>query len=80
MKTYVPLVDRQTARSAADYDRVMDTILEVVDPTTGALLAQRRFDAAYVRRVGGRDLWATARQDSSGYVFVDVWRARLRRP
>lgn len=78
VKTYVPLLDRQTARSPTDYDRIMDTILEVVDPATGALLAQRRFDEASIRRVGGRDLWATARQDSSGYVLIDVWRARLR--
>ena len=77
VKTYVPLADRQTARSAADYDRVLDTILEVVDPATGALLAQRRFDEAHLKRVAGRDLWATARQDSSGYVMVDVWRARV---
>ena len=77
VKTYLPVVDRETVRSRADYNRVMDTLIEVVDPATGETLARRRFDAAYISRVAGRDLWATARQDSAGYVYVDVWRGRL---
>lgn len=78
VKTYIPLVDRESVRSAADYNRVMDTLIEVLDPETGELLAQRRFDPAYIRRVAGRDLWATVRQDTTGYVFVDIWRGRLK--
>lgn len=77
LKTYIPLADRESVRSTGDYNRVMDTLIEVVDSETGQLLAQRRFDPAYIRRVSGRDLWATARQNSAGYVFVDIWRAHL---
>lgn len=78
IKTYLPVADRETATSTADHNRVMDTLLEALDPETGELLAQRRFDPAFISRVAGTDLWATVRQDSAGYVFVDIWRPSLR--
>ena len=39
--------DSLTTASISDADKVYDTVIEVLDPATGALLAQTRFDVSY---------------------------------
>ncbi|MES2125441.1 MAG: hypothetical protein V4503_12215 [Gemmatimonadota bacterium] len=39
--------DSSSAPSISDADKVYDTVVEVLDPVTGALLAQTRFDVSY---------------------------------
>lgn len=56
----------------ADY---LDTVIEVLDPETGALVAQLRRDEMFIRWVG--DLVYSHRNLANGGIALDVWRVRL---
>lgn len=56
---------------------IYDTLLEVVEPTTGRLLVSRRFtDRSFVVFLDS-DLIVSYREDQAGYPFLDVWRFSL---
>jgi len=57
---------------------LLDTVVEVIDPSSGRLLASRRF-ADPVHSLGGRYGY-TMRESPSGYVFADVWELVLSPP
>lgn len=63
------------------HNRRLDTILEVLDLTTGAVLARHRSDQYLnpVQDPTGAVLWYGLRQLDSGELAADVWRATLSR-
>lgn len=54
------------------------TLLQVVDPKTRSIIAERQFDGQQLYLIPGGYVYAH-RTDSDGFVFLDVWRLRLRR-
>jgi hypothetical protein len=60
------------------YDPYVDTIIEVIDPETGRLLASRRFDID-LRNQAPADILYSRRVDENGESYIDVWRPVLRR-
>lgn len=57
--------------------QIYDTILEVVEPSTGRLLASRRFtDHSFSVFLDG-SLIVSYEEDEAGYPFLDVWRFSL---
>jgi hypothetical protein len=72
--------DRLSSRSGvsaliADVRGYEDTIVEVIDPSTGRLLASRRFTDPLIS-IGGTFVH-TVRESPSGHVFMDVWELQL---
>ena len=62
-------------------ERYFDTIIGVIDPSTGQLLKSMRLDkilSGYLN--GGDGLFTTRREDASGMQYVDVWRLVLSNP
>ena len=60
----------------ADREGYYDTILEVIDATTGQLLASQRFDRVLLR-FGSRGRLVAYHEDSLGFPRIDVFRATL---
>lgn len=65
-------------RWASDRTGFQDTILEVLDPRTGEVLAQRRSDLALRGFIDDRHV-AAYRESPGGVPRVEVWRVELRR-
>lgn len=63
-----------------DPNTEFDTILEVLDPRSGRLLAHTRFEQSISEFIGDRSMVITRREDADGNIVVDVWRVRLSRP
>lgn len=61
--------------TVSDHDRYVDTIIEVIDPRRGRLLASRRFDAA-VDFVGD-DLLGAVVTGPDEVPYYHLWRARF---
>ncbi|HEX8276194.1 MAG TPA: hypothetical protein VF615_26380 [Longimicrobiaceae bacterium] len=68
---------REVPITEVDADTEFDTILEVLDPRSGRLLAQRRFEQSISEFVGDGSMVVTRREDADGNIVVDVWRVRL---
>jgi len=61
--------------SAADYDRLYDSIIEVIDLQTGWLITSKRLPAMLALMQDG--LAFTLRDDMDGRIVIDVWSLRL---
>lgn len=68
---------REVPLTEFDANREFDTILEVLDPRTGRLLAHRRFGQSISEFIGDGSLLTTRREDAEGNIVIDVMRARL---
>ena len=69
------LYNRQV-RGVADANKYWDSIIEVIDPVAGTLVASQRFDQ--ILRWIGESAYASAyRQDATGVPFIDVFRVSL---
>lgn len=80
---YKPIAQRIPGRerpvwTVADEARLNDTIIEVIDPTTGRLIASRRFPQALSRFVGS-DLVLETIVDDEQDVALRLWSIRLLR-
>lgn len=64
--------------SVASFDRIRDSVIEVLDPAAGRVVARGRFPQARMRFLPGSDRLYTARQDSLGYVYFDVLAPEIR--
>jgi hypothetical protein len=53
------------------------TVLEVLDPRTGRLLARGRFAQNLIGFIGNGLTLFSRREDAAGNVVIDVWRVRL---
>ncbi len=69
----------QTAYAVTDIHRVYDTIVEVIDPTLGRVVARSRVDAR-LDIVVDANLIAESREEDQGYFTVRLWRAELYQP
>lgn len=59
-------------------EKYYDTIIEVIDPETGFLLATERVPER-LRRLKPGGYAASYREDEEGYPFIDIWRVRIER-
>ena len=80
---YVPIAQRIAGKerpvwTVADESRLNDTIIEVIEPTTGRLIATRRFPQALHRFVG-QDLVLETIVDDDQDIALRLWRIRLLR-
>jgi hypothetical protein len=64
--------------SDLDQDQLWDTIVDVIDPRTGSLLASQRFPQ-YFRRFGGDRVVYSYAEDTAGNPFYSVHRLSLSR-
>jgi hypothetical protein len=62
--------------SGVEKDRYLDTMVEVIDPRRGRLVASVRMPVV-VEGLVGDDLAYSWRSDSLGYDHIDIWRLRL---
>jgi hypothetical protein len=62
----------------ADLDRAFDTVIEVIDPARGLLVASRRVDQALAFNVGGGRV-GRVRSLASGAVVPEIWSLVLHR-
>ena len=62
-------------KSAEDYHRILDSMVEVFDPASGRLVASQRFPRMLWSLSDG--LIASLRDDREGRVLIDVWRMKL---
>ncbi|MFN2317253.1 MAG: hypothetical protein ABR551_06740 [Gemmatimonadales bacterium] len=62
-----------------DLDREYDTILEVINTTTGQLLVTQRYDALVKNLLPG-GYAVHYREDARGEPFLDIWQFRLVTP
>lgn len=60
-------------------DRWRDVLIEVIDAEERRVIARGRFDPATLQPLPGSDLWESMRQDTEGYIYKDLWRARIER-
>jgi hypothetical protein len=67
----------EVAFTEIDLDAEFDTVLEVLDPRSGRLLAQTRFERSIAEFIGDGSMVISRREDADGNIVVDVWRARL---
>jgi hypothetical protein len=63
-------------RGIADTDNYWDSIIEVIDPVAGTLVASQRFDQA-LHWISESAYASTYRQSAEGVPFVDVFRVSL---
>lgn len=75
---YRDAFDEQEQYSVASFDRVRDTVIEVIDPEAGQVVARARFPQSFMRFLPGSDLVYSVRQDSIGYVYFDLARPVIR--
>ncbi len=70
-------VEEAHGRIPADaWERMYDTVIEVIDPSRSQLLARQRDDRVFTRFT--RDLVYSHRADGGGYWSIDVVRAHLK--
>ena len=63
-------------RGIADENKYWDSIIEVIDPVSGTLVATQRFDQP-LRWISESDFARSYRQSAEGVPFVDVFRVSL---
>jgi hypothetical protein len=61
-----------------NYAKYWDTVVEVLDPGTGHLLAVKRLDAQ-MRAVQGGPFLFNFRYDRDGETYIDIWELKLKR-
>jgi hypothetical protein len=59
-------------------DKLYDTLIEVVDPNTGRLIASQRLPF-YNRGFVGENVIARRRMLESGLIVIDIWQLALTR-
>ena len=73
-----PGVESGGVPTYAAVPRYEDSIVEVIDPRTGALLISKRFDEAFADDMsGGHGYLETQRETSLGVPRVTIWKPRL---
>jgi hypothetical protein len=70
-------MEGQTAYPIVDFQRVFDTVVEVLDPENGRVVARRRFDGT-IDMANGFGVVAGAREREDGTPYVQLWRIVLR--
>jgi len=70
------VTSRGTYYTLQDWHAVFDTMVEVIDPADGTLLASQRVDA-YLTRFLADGLVVGFREDSAGVPILDIWRTEL---
>ena len=68
---------REVPLTEVDANAEFDTVLEVLDPRSGRLLARTRFEQIIPAFIGDGSVVFARREDADGNIVVDVWRARL---
>lgn len=71
---------REMRLDELDEDAEFDTVLEVLDPRNGRLLARGRFAQSMSGFIGNGPMLFSRREDAAGNVVIDVWRVRLSTP
>lgn len=66
--------------AGTDQSRYWDSIIEVVDPMQGRVLARARVDPVLVPVSGNGSLLYSYRETITGEIAIDVWRLRLEHP
>jgi hypothetical protein len=69
--------DHDTITPVSAWDDQWDTVIEVINPRTGALIASTRLPTLVTRFVG--DVVYSHRQKGDGTLVLDIWRAHLAR-
>jgi hypothetical protein len=72
-------IEGQTAYPITDQQRVYDSVLEVIDPVAGRLLASRRFSGTF-DLVVQPNLLAAIREAAAGWLYLEIWSVQLQRP
>ncbi len=65
---------------ALDEVRAYATVLEVIEPSSGQLIASDRLSDFFMVGFFAGDLVATYREDEAGFPYVDIWRVSLEQP
>lgn len=71
-----PIQTAAGPRYRRDNPNLWETVIEVIDGTTGDLLVTDRVDAAIHGFIGSHLVYSY-REDDSGFPFVDVWRLSI---
>jgi hypothetical protein len=58
----------------------VDTVIEVIDPATGRLVATRRLTNLHLRGFWSGDLLTSASIDKDDNPYLDIWQVQLKRP
>ncbi len=64
------------ARGDYDYDRIFDSIIEVIDPDSRRVIARTRFDVV-INGVTNQNVLYGKTQHDDGHILIRLWRARL---
>ena len=59
-----------------DYDRILDSIIEVIDPDSRRVIARTRFDVV-IHGVTNQNVLYGKTQHDDGHILIRLWRARL---
>ena len=63
--------------SIDELNSYFDTVVEVLDPRSGEVLASLRHRSLTAGGIFGDGLIATRRQDADGFLLLDIWRLGL---
>lgn len=61
--------------TATDMDRILDTVIEIIDPRSGRLVASTRTDLAFTRWAG--EFLYHPRDLANGDIAMELWKPRL---
>lgn len=75
-KRYDPTNDRDIRN--IQLNPLYDSIIDIINPATGKLVATKRFDSVLRFVYGSDSLW-TSREDSQGRLFFDIFTPQIRR-
>jgi hypothetical protein len=64
----------------AGSNRLYDTLIEVIDPENGVLLASRRFAKLHLRGFWSGSLLSSVFVDADDTPYIDIWEVKLKRP
>ncbi len=70
------VVGEYVAPQVEDFDTRFDTVLDVVDPTTGRVLVSQRFDR-YLQRFTSDGRIYTTSEGPDGLLRVEIWKPRI---
>lgn len=77
-ENYEVLHGPEISEKGQDPDVMFDTILEVLDPRSGRVIAHARHDWMIGGFIGRDPLVTTTREDAIGNILIDVWRVVLK--
>jgi hypothetical protein len=62
--------------TVGDGNRYFDTVIELIDPARGAVLASQRFDRTFPAFFSPGFLWSVSEAPSGEHIF-EIWRVRM---